>query len=425
MLRRLAIAALALTTGALNATRSAGADDAAPKAAEQGDRQARPTLRERLRAALEDADAEKQSFHVGPFHPKLSVVSAGAGVGPHLHFWLPDLGATALDVHASGAYSIRRYQYYELQLGRLPHRELHLPRLVTGSDDLFPLTELEQCAGGQRYSLYASARHRRYPREDFYGLGPEAPAIAQSDYELRDSALELAAVYSPRRRVSLTARLGLLATELRPGSDAAFPDTHSFQDDVSAPGLAAQPDFFYAAAGVFADWRDEQDNPHRGSLLGAALARFDDRGGDAFRWTRLAFDARHFRPIVNPRHVLALRFTTVMDWPDEGSRVPFYMHASLGGSQLLRGFHSFRFRDLKLVSVSAEYRFEAWRTVELALLYDAGQVYGENGVLDLGRLEKSYGVGVRLKTPKRVRLRIDLARSHESTRLHVKFTPSF
>jgi outer membrane protein assembly factor BamA len=53
------------------------------------------------------------------------------------------------------------------------------------------------------------------------------------------------------------------------------------------------------------------------------------------------------------------------------------MQSALGGSHLLRGFHSLRFRDEKLLGGSAEYRFEVVPKVELAAFYDIGNVLGD------------------------------------------------
>jgi hypothetical protein len=63
--------------------------------------------------------------------------------------------------------------------------------------------------------------------------------------------------------------------------------------------------------------------------------------------------------------------------------------------------------------------------VELAAFYDAGKVFRSIGDLDLHHLATSWGAGLRLKTPTRVRLRVDVAHSREGTRLIVKFAPAF
>jgi len=63
--------------------------------------------------------------------------------------------------------------------------------------------------------------------------------------------------------------------------------------------------------------------------------------------------------------------------------------------------------------------------VELALIYGAGQVLPSLDQLDFHRVRRSYGVGLRLKSPRKVRLRFDVLHSVEGTHVQVKFGPSF
>ena len=69
----------------------------------------------------DDADVNARGFRVGPFLPRIEILSSGAGPAPMLHLWAPDLGGSGLDFHASGAYSIYGYQYYDAQFGLIPH----------------------------------------------------------------------------------------------------------------------------------------------------------------------------------------------------------------------------------------------------------------------------------------------------------------
>jgi outer membrane protein assembly factor BamA len=114
-----------------------------------------------------------------------------------------------------------------------------------------------------------------------------------------------------------------------------------------------------------------------------------------------------------------------MDGPDGGSRVPFYLQPTLGGSETLRGFREYRFRDRNLFYLSGEYRWEPVRAVELALFYDTGKVFADRSDFDFERLRKSVGIGLRFKTTRSVVFRIDAARSDEGSRIYFKFGPAF
>jgi outer membrane protein assembly factor BamA len=385
----------------------------------------RPGLVKRaIESFFSDNKKEGPGLHFGPFAPRVVVVSSGAGPAPMLHFWAPDIGGTRLDIHASASYSIFKYQYYDLQVGLVPNEEKHLPRVERGTSGFFPLSDLEKTAAVPGFNVYASARFRDYPREDFYGIGSASLRSDHTGYRLKDTLYQGVVRYRIGH-FSFMGRAGLLETAIRPGTESALTDAQISYDETTAPGLFRSPDFVTASVGAWLERRDEPDNPHRGISLGASLARFEARHHDAFHFNRLVVDAREYIPLGSKRHVVALRQVTSLDDPDAGSKVPFYLQSTLGGSTFLRGYSSFRFRDDKLLAFVGEYRFELVPKVELALLYETAKVFPTMGDFGLRNLRRSYGAGVRLKSPKKVRLRLDVLHSVESTRVHVKLDPSF
>lgn len=414
--RRLLLAIGALVFVGLAGSAGAAGDEPAQK---------RPGLLTRkVRAFLADVDDDKRGLRFGPFTPGMEVVSSGGGLATTLHFWTPDIAGSGFDIHAAASYSIYHYQHYELQMGLMPHAENGMPRSERGSNALFPLSDLEKTASAPGFNLYASAQRRDYPREDFYGLGPSSLEENHSDYRRKDGLYE-GVVRFRVSRLSLMGRAGWLETSIAPGRDSAIPDTSVTFDQQRAPGLGQSPDFLHFSAGAWFEGRADPAHPHRGVSIGLAVSRFDDRRGRAFQFNRVAVDLREYVPLGSRRHVIALRQVGAFDHPDEGSRVPFYLQSTLGGSQFLGGFASSRFRDENLVALLAEYRFELRPKVELALIYGAGQVSPSLDALTFDRMRHSYGVGVRLKSPRRVRLRFDVLHGVEGTHVQVKFGPSF
>jgi Omp85 superfamily domain len=386
----------------------------------------RPSLlKRRLHKFFEDDDsASTRGVHWGPFAPRMDVVSSGSGIGPTLHFWLPDIGNSPISFHASAHYSILKYQYYDVQLGLVPHEGEHLPRAEKGTTALFPLADIEKTSTVPGFNIYASARYRDYPREDFYGVGASSTIAGHSDYGLQDGLYE-GVVRFRVSRLSFMGRAGLLQTSIRPGTDSAFPSTETLNDESTAPGLVRAPDFVHVSVGTWLEWRDQTENPHRGIALGAAFSRFDDRGGNAFRFNRFVAEAREYIPLGSNRHVLAFREASTIDHPDDGSSVPFYMQAVLGGGTYLRGFSSYRFRDNNFLALTAEYRFELRPKIELALIYDSGEVFHKTELFALGSMRNSWGAGLRLKSPHKVRFLLDVLHSTEGTRVIARFRPSF
>lgn len=381
------------------------------------------TIRSFLSLRDDEAGAGR-GLHLGPFVPRIENVSSGGGLAPMLHFWAPDVGGTHFDVHASASYSMYKYQYYDVQVGLVPHDGARLPSVERGTIALFPLSDLEKTAAAPGFDIYASARYRDYPREDFYGLGATSVRLDRTDYRLQDGLYE-GIVRFRVAQLSLMGRAGLLQTSIGPGTDSGFPSTEIGNDEGTAPGLLRSPDFVHLSGGAWLELRDEPGNPHRGASLGVAVSRLDDRRGHAFQFNRTIVDAREYIPLGSDRHVLALRQVTSLDDPDAGSSVPFYMQSTLGGSRFLRGYDSFRFRDDKLLALAGEYRFELRPKIELALIYETGKVFPTIRDFNLSHLRHSYGAGIRLKSPRKVKLRLDVLHSPEGTRVQVKLGPSF
>lgn len=371
-------------------------------------------VRRKVSAFLSDESAGGRGLHVGPFLPRVEHVSSGSGPGGVLHFWTPDIAGTSLDIHAAASYSTHRYQHYNVEVGLVPHMEGKLPRDERGTTALFPISDLEKSAEVPGFNLYASAQYRDYPREDFFGSGSSSLLSARTDYRLKDGLYE-GIVRFKVKNLTLMGRAGLLRTSIHEGLDPAFPNSP----------LLRSLDFIHISTGVWLERRDQPSNPHRGFSIGVAASRFNQRQGRDFQFNRISIDAREYLALGSNRNVIALRQVTSLDKPDVGSRVPFQLQSTIGGSHLVRGFSSSRFRDDKLLALAAEYRFEVRPKVELALIYEAGKVFQTMSSFNFRHMERSFGVGIRLKSPRKVRLRLDVFRSVEGTRVHIKLNPSF
>ena len=105
--------------------------------------------------------------------------------------------------------------------------------------------------------------------------------------------------------------------------------------------------------------------------------------------------------------------------------VSFYLQRTLGGGETLRGFSEYRFRDENQLFLAAEYRWEALPALEFAAFWSGGKVFAERADFDFSGLQKSVGLGVRLKTPGGVLFRVDTGFSREGTQVYLRFRPSF
>ena len=110
----------------------------------------------------------------------------------------------------------------------------------------------------------------------------------------------------------------------------------------------------------------------------------------------------------------------------DGQQIPFFMLPALGGGSTLRGYSSWRFRDQNSLLLQGEWRIMVNRYLDLAFFYDAGKVAARTSDLDLDHLKDDYGFGVRFHGPFATPLRIELARSRESSlRFIFSAGPSF
>jgi outer membrane protein assembly factor BamA len=145
--------------------------------------------------------------------------------------------------------------------------------------------------------------------------------------------------------------------------------------------------------------------------------------GETPAFRRVALDARRYVPLAD-RHLLALRAAGSMA-STGGIPVPYYLQYSLGGGRLLRSYPEHRFSGDRIYAVSAEYRFQALRWLELAAFFDGGAATGGFAGLDSDGFRTSTGVGARLTTADKVLLRFDVATGRDGTRFNAKIGYSF
>lgn len=329
------------------------------------------------------------------FHLRLGGIGEGSGfgVGPGYRY-----STGAFDFRVSAAASLRRYAIGEASL------------LLPGA-----------VRDGPFFELYA--RHRDFPQEDFFGLGPDSLADERTDFALRDTLVRATA---GARRGGFSAGVagGYLDPSIGEGTDKRMPSTGSVFAFRGVPGLEQQPTFTLIEPYVEFSTADPPLNPVRGVSLRSSLSRYSDRDLDSYSFQRVDLDARAYLPLFQRTHTIALRTWIAESRPESGHEVPFYLQPTLGGSYSLRGFRTYRFRDRSLALMQAEYRWRINEFVTGALFYDTGAV--SRRLDDLGKLERDYGFGLRAGGRNGVAFRADVAfGSGEGTRILLRFNNVF
>ena len=122
----------------------------------------------------------------------------------------------------------------------------------------------------------------------------------------------------------------------------------------------------------------------------ASWSHYADREIDQFSFPRYEAEAAHFFPVSSNRVVLIAHGWFAGSRAGAGQVVPFYLLPTLGGSNSLRSYSSYRFHDRNLLLVNAEARVKVFTHVDWALFADAGNVAPKAGDLNLDR--RSYGM---------------------------------
>lgn len=366
-----------------------------------------PDRRNKMEAALlwlqEKKFVEKLETPGAGFHgirPRLGGMSNGSGFGFGAQYDRVRMLNGQLDFSLAGAASPIGYQHYETRL--------ELPRLAD-----------------ERVFLQFRARRRVMPREDFFGLGSDSARAERTSYFQEEDSATLAAGVRPVPWLRLGGSAEWLDINVGSGTDPRFPSTEVLFNDENTPGLNDQPDFFKSEGFVAIDWRDSPGNPRYGGYYAAGFSSFKDLSLDAFDFHRFEVEVQQYVPFNAGHRVIAFRFGSSFDDPGQGKRVPFYLQKFLGGSNDLRGFREFRFRDKNRMVFNLEYRWEAFSGLDMALFGDAGKVFADRKDFDLKRLEKAYGFGLRFNTVKNVFLRLDFARGREGLRTFITFENVF
>jgi len=267
--------------------------------------------------------------------------------------------------------------------------------------------------GGAPLDVRVRGQYFEFPQEDFFGLGQDSQEDDRTSYLHRGTDVGAALEWKPARLLDLAGGVSFLSPTIGSGTDTRFPSTETVFNPATVPGLSAQPDFVRTDASAALDWRDNPLHPHAGGRYGVQFADFRDRDLNRFDFRQVAIDVQQYVALPNRYRTLALHASAVLTDPYAGQEVPFYYQPTLGGSQELRGFREFRFRDRNRLLMSAEYRWEASWMLDGALFVDAGKVASKQRDLTLRDLDYSYGIGFRLHSNSAFVARLDLAFSRE------------
>jgi outer membrane protein assembly factor BamA len=331
------------------------------------------------------------------WYPRLGGLTTGSGfaIGPgyRRHFGRDGI------VEVSGVWSVKAYRAIDA--------DVRLPSFA-----------------GNRLTVDVGVHYRHYPQERFFGIGPGSRTADRVSYLFEDRTVMGGVTLWPSSPLRGGVRLGYTTPELGSGS-GRFPSIETIFDRATTPGLAAQPDFVVGEGYLELDYRDSPGNPRSGGRHRVAVSAYRDRDAGRYSFRRVDAEAMQLVPFLDRRRVIALRAMAALTDADAGDEVPFYYMPFVGGPDTLRGFRERRFTDRNLLLFNAEYRYEVFAALDMALFVDAGTVAAHVGDLSLSRLETDYGIGFRFGTRANLIFRFDIGLGGEGTRYFFKFGPAF
>lgn len=326
------------------------------------------------------------------------VTGSGMALGPE--YERSELFGGRADFRTNAVFSIRKYMRIDTRF--------RMPQLA-----------------GDHVFFEAGAAYRNYPGINYYGPGPNSSKNGRSAYRLENTSLGFSAGVKPISHLRMGVEGDYLLINVGPGSDSRFVSTERIYSPRTTPGLDQQSDFMRGGPFIQFDYRDQPGGPRSGGNYVAKYSYFSDRKMGQYSFRVIDLEAQQYIPFFNERRVIALRAKTVLTDTNHLQRVPFYLQPTLGGSETLRGFRSFRFYDDNLLVLNAEYRWEVFSGLDMALFYDTGKVFSDWAKWNLADLEDAYGFGFRFNVRNSVFMRTDFGFSREGFQAWVKFDNVF
>jgi outer membrane protein assembly factor BamA len=267
--------------------------------------------------------------------------------------------------------------------------------------------------------------HHNYNSLPFYGQGPNSEKIQRTNYRLENTDLDGMFGVHVNRVLRMGVSSGYMWNNVGPGQDNRYASSEVVFRPAQATGIDRQTNFFRWGGFVQADFRDDKAGPRSGGNYTVRYDSYNDRDLKLHGFQRVDMEGQQYLPFFNKRRVIVLRGRVVMTKHDADQSVPFYLQSVLGGSNDLRGFRPYRFYDENMMVMNAEYRWEVFAGMDMAIFADAGKVTHRRSDLDFRNLESAVGSGLRFNARDATFIRLDVGFSHEGFQVWVKFNDVF
>jgi outer membrane protein assembly factor BamA len=281
-------------------------------------------------------------------------------------------------------------------------------------------------AAGDRLAVGLEFKDTHLARERFYGLGMGSTLTDVTGFALARQRVTGRATFAAAEWLDLSATAGTMRSAPADARSLRVPAIHTRFTTTETPGLDGDAAFAVFSLAATSDYRDIPQNPRRGGRYHVGIERYSDMNRGRHSFTRLDTEFEQHLSAWKRQRMVTVRAIASTTIADAGHQVPFYLQRSLGGSHLLRGFVTDRFRDRALVAMQAEYAWDISPFLNAVLFYETGAVAPRLADVSAGDLRRDYGIGFRFGSARTVALRTDVALgSGEGARLTMRFNHAF
>ena len=277
----------------------------------------------------------------------------------------------------------------------------------------------------ERTSVRWYSKYEHSPSIEYFGEGNASSKDNRTSYRFDDFASDFLASFQLVRNLHVGATAGYYRVHTAPSGQSDLPPIDEAFSSTSLPGFGQDTEYGRVGALVYYDSRDSRTGPRDGGLYGARYREYWDVRLQSFAFRQAEFEAQRYLPYFNRGRVIAIRAAAVLSFPKDNGTVPLYLQPTLGGSDDLRGFTNYRFRDYHSLSIGLEHRWHAFSLLDMSAFVDAGKVVPLKSELTPTHLHVSGGLGFRVRLRSAVVSRTDFAASREGFRIVWTFSDVF
>jgi hypothetical protein len=270
-----------------------------------------------------------------------------------------------------------------------------------------------------RASLVARARWQDAPKLHLYELGPDAPELRVDWGEKKtEASARLRLQLDPTFRIGTG--FGIEKYETTGGRIDLAVAALGLSPVPPPPGLGTKPVYAHAFFSAAHDSRTTPEYSVRGHLFEASIHSYNDVKDGQDPFGRFEAIAQQLIP-TGAKGVIDVSAQTWISLADGDRLVPFFLMPTLGGSNYLRAYPSYRFRDRHALLLRGEYRWPVHKMIDVAGLVEAGKVAPEVKGLKLRDMAGSYAAGIRVHSKTSSIVDLDLAHGRDGFKFTIGF----